>query len=212
MHPADKKDYFLENLMDGLLRGDIQTRYQAYVSAIGNGFMSRNEARERENMNPRKGLDDMLQPLNMTTVADAGAATEAQQPANALAPLWEKAIERSLKREKNDVTGAAQRFLVKGQAAEFASWLTQFYRHDHAAFMAKEFKPILDAQMRIYGWDTSKQVDGFIFDCLSARLAKVQAMSAQQIAVDFEHYPTLAAVDMLEAVDGMLEDLRYENE
>lgn len=50
---------------EGLLRGDVKTRYEAYGSAIEKGWMTRNEARRKENMNPLPGLDRPLRPLNM---------------------------------------------------------------------------------------------------------------------------------------------------
>jgi HK97 family phage portal protein len=57
--------FFAEHLIDGLLRGDIKSRYDAYGSAITNGWITRNEVRLRENLNPIDGLDKPLQPLNM---------------------------------------------------------------------------------------------------------------------------------------------------
>jgi HK97 family phage portal protein len=65
--PAEQEEYFFEFLTDALLRGDTKARYDAYSTAITNGFMSRNEARVRENLNPAPGLDEFLQPLNMGT-------------------------------------------------------------------------------------------------------------------------------------------------
>ncbi|MCH8851726.1 MAG: phage portal protein [Planctomycetes bacterium] len=54
----------VEHLVEGLLRGDTATRYEAYGKAIRDGWMSRNEVRERENLNPQPGLDTFLEPLN----------------------------------------------------------------------------------------------------------------------------------------------------
>lgn len=54
------------NLM-GLLRGDQKSRYEAYAIAVQNGWQTRNEVRHLEDMNSLDGLDDPLQPLNMTT-------------------------------------------------------------------------------------------------------------------------------------------------
>lgn len=62
----ERETYFAEFLVDGLLRGDIVSRYSAYRTAIEAGFMSRNEARIRENMNPEDGLEKFLHPMNMT--------------------------------------------------------------------------------------------------------------------------------------------------
>ena len=69
----ERREYYAEFLIDSLLRGDTATRYEAYGKAIASGWMNRNEARERENMNPGDpALDKFLEPLNM---AEAGAAT-----------------------------------------------------------------------------------------------------------------------------------------
>lgn len=58
-------DIFAEFLVDGLMRGDSVSRSAFYASAITNGWMSRNEVREKENMNSADGLDEFLTPLNM---------------------------------------------------------------------------------------------------------------------------------------------------
>lgn len=50
--------------LDGLLRGDLATRSEFYQKAILSGWMSRNEVRELENMNPIDGLDEMMYPGN----------------------------------------------------------------------------------------------------------------------------------------------------
>lgn len=55
---------FVEHLVDGLLRADTEKRFEAYGKAIRDGWMSRNEVRERENLNPSPGLDTFLEPLN----------------------------------------------------------------------------------------------------------------------------------------------------
>src|SRR5512139_2717077 len=65
---SEKPDLVIEHLVEDMLRTDIQARMTSYVQAITNGIMTRNEVRERENLNPMEGLDEMLQPLNMTTV------------------------------------------------------------------------------------------------------------------------------------------------
>lgn len=51
----DRKKYFAEHLIDGLLRGDLQSRYTAYGIGIDKGFLNRNEVRAWENLNPREG-------------------------------------------------------------------------------------------------------------------------------------------------------------
>ncbi len=54
-----------------LLRGDSKSRALYYHSGILDGWMTRNEARAAENLNPLDGLDEPLRPLNMTSESDA---------------------------------------------------------------------------------------------------------------------------------------------
>ncbi len=56
---------FCEFDMNRLLRGSMSERYAAYGLAIQWGWLTRNEARHKENMQPIKGLDEPLTPLNM---------------------------------------------------------------------------------------------------------------------------------------------------
>jgi len=62
------EDYFPEFKLQVLLRGDTKSRFEAYGKAIQDGWMTRNEVRGLENLNPLEGLDGPLQPLNMTPV------------------------------------------------------------------------------------------------------------------------------------------------
>ena len=48
----EKDDYFPKFNVDGLLRGDYQSRMQGYSIGIANGILSPNEARQKENMQP----------------------------------------------------------------------------------------------------------------------------------------------------------------
>jgi len=73
-------DYYIRFEMDGLLRGDIKSRYQSYAVARQWGFLSANDIRRFENMEPIDGGNVYLQPLNMTDVSanvnDANDAVE----------------------------------------------------------------------------------------------------------------------------------------
>lgn len=73
---AERKRYFVEFLVDGLLRGDIQSRYQAYSIGRQNGWLNGNEIRELENMNAADGLDTFLVNGNMVPADQAGQQPE----------------------------------------------------------------------------------------------------------------------------------------
>jgi HK97 family phage portal protein len=68
-----KDTYFAEFLLQSLLRGTTKDRYDAYAVAIQWGWMSVNDVRRLENLNPLKGGDVYLRPLNMTPSADSSA-------------------------------------------------------------------------------------------------------------------------------------------
>lgn len=62
---SERKAFFAEHLVTGLLRGDVKSRYEAYHMARQDGWLSANDIRELENMNPIEGGDVYLVPLNM---------------------------------------------------------------------------------------------------------------------------------------------------
>jgi HK97 family phage portal protein len=73
--PEEKKVYFFKFNVDGLLRGDYQSRMQGYATARQNGWMSANDIRELENLDripEEAGGDLYLINGNMTKLEDAG--------------------------------------------------------------------------------------------------------------------------------------------
>ncbi len=71
----EKKTYFVKFNVDGLLRGDYQSRMQGYAVARQNGWMSANDIRELENLDripESEGGDLYLINGNMTKLKDAG--------------------------------------------------------------------------------------------------------------------------------------------
>jgi HK97 family phage portal protein len=69
----DDETYFAEHNVNGLLRGDHASRAAFYVSALQNGWMTINEIREAENLNPIGAAGDQhFVQLNMTTLDKIG--------------------------------------------------------------------------------------------------------------------------------------------
>ena len=74
--PAEKKNYFVKFNVEGLLRGDYQSRMSGYATARQNGWMSANDIRELENLDripAEEGGDLYLINGNMLPLKDAGA-------------------------------------------------------------------------------------------------------------------------------------------
>ena len=76
LSPEEKKAYFIKFNVEGLLRGDYQSRMTGYAVGIQNGFMSPNDVRELENLDriPKEdGGDLYLCNGNMLPLSMAGA-------------------------------------------------------------------------------------------------------------------------------------------
>lgn len=88
----ERKTYYFEFLLDGLLRGDFKSRMDGYAVARMWGIMNANEIRGLENLNHYDGGDRYLEPSNEWPVdeprpekvaAPAGAPAKSRKPRKA---------------------------------------------------------------------------------------------------------------------------------
>ena len=100
-----------------LMRGDAASRSAYYQSGIQNGWLTRNEARTAENLNPIQGLDEPLRPLNMV---EEGVAENLEGDAALPKPPAQEATE-----SKDDEAAARVRALVATSAARLARRLSR---------------------------------------------------------------------------------------
>lgn len=84
--PSERATHFAEHLVEGLLRGDSQARANFYSRGILDGWLTRNEARRRENLPPLPKLDEPLQPLNMVPAGTPPAPKSPAPPPEAPKP------------------------------------------------------------------------------------------------------------------------------
>ena len=78
----EKAEYFFKFNVDGLLRGDYQSRMSGYAVGIQNGFMSPNDVRELENLDlipDELGGNLYLTNGNMCPLSIAGAAYKSKE-------------------------------------------------------------------------------------------------------------------------------------
>ena len=78
----EKSDYFIKFNVDGLLRGDYQSRMSGYSVGIQNGFLSPNDVRELENMDlipDELGGNRYLCNGNMIDIGSAARSAESQE-------------------------------------------------------------------------------------------------------------------------------------
>ena len=79
LNEDEKKDYFIKFNLEGLLRGDYQSRMNGYAIARQNGWMSANDIRELEDQDripAEQGGDLYLINGSMLPLANAGAFAE----------------------------------------------------------------------------------------------------------------------------------------
>lgn len=169
MGPEERQQYFIEFLVEGLLRGDFVSRNQGYATARQWGWMSANDIRELENMNPLPdGQGDIyLIPMNMIPAGQAsmpplkppdnynepdlralGESRESRASRPALLRaraaasyrhVFEDAAQRIVEHEKNAVLRAAKKYLGAREATNFTDWLTDFYR-DFPEYIGRQMK------------------------------------------------------------------------
>ncbi len=133
--------YFAEHNLDGLNRGDLLGRYQAYAIGRQWGWLSTNDIRRRENMNPIPGGDDdYLTPLNMTSGADGQARVIEWAPrpsaeaVQRLALMARDAAARAVRKESAAIAKLAER--TGGEGPEWRAGVQAFYQ-EHADFVAR---------------------------------------------------------------------------
>lgn len=75
--PSEQERFFIKFNVDGLLRGDYETRMKGYAIGIQNGFLSPNDCRRLENMNEipdEQGGNKYMVNGNMVSLENVGAA------------------------------------------------------------------------------------------------------------------------------------------
>ena len=80
----EQDQYFPKFNIDGLMRGDYQSRMNGYAVGFSNGFLSPNDIRRLENMDlipAEQGGDDYYLNGSYTKLRDAGSAYGANQVA-----------------------------------------------------------------------------------------------------------------------------------
>jgi HK97 family phage portal protein len=170
--PAERAGLFVEHLVDGLLRGDITSRFNAYAIARQWGWLNADEIRERENMNPIKGGAVYFAPLNMTgldqvgqtqptadaaPVAGAAGADQVRHVRGnvlgALGYVYRDAVERIARRAVRDIGDAARKYLAKDDRDGFLRWLDGF-AFETRTYIERTLTPVAQAHIELCGLRT----------------------------------------------------------
>jgi len=154
----DNEEYFAEFLVDGLLRGDTASRYSAYSIGRNGGWLSADDIREKENMNPLpdgKGKE-YLTPLNMVKTGEK--IPEEKPPTDkdkdrvgrAFNGIFEDTLKRTIRREKADIMRQIRKQKDNFDAKAFDEWVNVFYA-EHRTFVENNLAPIFRARSDALG-------------------------------------------------------------
>lgn len=126
----NERGVFAEHKVDALLRGDTKARYEAYNTGRTAGFLSVNDIRGFENMNPVEGGDIYLTPLNMTDAATVGNGdTDPDEGDDSVAnALLKNACTNVATKEFKGISKNCDR-------DDYEEWIDSFFGK-HAAFVA----------------------------------------------------------------------------
>lgn len=178
----ERKRYFAEHSIEGLLRGDSQARAEYYAKMFQIGVFSINDIRELENQNSiGSDGDKHFVPLNMVSVDRAGQPTP--QPARNLEPIVADARARILRRAKADIMREAEKRAKNGDLDGLPIWLEEFCA-DHAEFTERNLLPIYEvlgspSEARIVARNhVEKLKDGLIFAVFQVKLGQMDIISA----------------------------------
>jgi len=163
---TDEKDsFYCEFLVDARLRSDTKTRFETYALAIQYGVMSPNEARERENLNPYDGGDEIKVYFSDGSQSDEpddqqGEAEEEPAPSSDDREYKVRIANRDLlfdrlqsmnKRLVNSARTAAKK---PERFGEFVNNL----RANHGTVMQDALRPVCQLTGAMFGRDSEKML------------------------------------------------------
>jgi HK97 family phage portal protein len=136
---GDTGEYFAEFLLDAQLRGDQKTRYESYALGRQWGFLSVNDVRRLENMNPVPDGDEYLNPMNMIPLGTQPPAKPSPKPGQD-ARLREFALAAAQRVVRKEVKAIGNAFAkANGNLVEFKKSIQDFYAA-HGSFVAETMR------------------------------------------------------------------------
>jgi hypothetical protein len=144
----EQADYVPEYLLEGFLRADSAGRASFYKSGIENRWLTPNEARERESLNPLPGGDQFPElPKTRRREHDDEEDTRDPRgrPVGRAALIVEEACARVVQKELAAASKAAQKFA--NDSPGWQAWCREFY-DGHASFVGTVLKLRSDAARR----------------------------------------------------------------
>jgi HK97 family phage portal protein len=74
--PVDRSEVVIEHKVEGLLRADSKGRSEFYAAMVGNGLMTRNEVRRKENLPQMPSADQLTAQVNLAPLSMLGQQSQ----------------------------------------------------------------------------------------------------------------------------------------
>lgn len=135
LFPEDDEN-FAEFSVEGLLRGDSQTRADLYTRLFQTGAITPNEIREFENKNPYSGGDEFYVQLNMVPVKEALTEQEVEEIEET--SIQERA--KKIKQVKNKRSARSRSRIARSYERTFGDASLRVIRREEADIMREARK------------------------------------------------------------------------
>lgn len=213
---TDRGQLFAEHLLTALLRGDTLARYQAYAIGRQWGYLSANDVRELENMNPAAGGDAYLVPLNMVPADQVGlaGAGEANPGAPAVTAVDGGGTRARAERRAETRSLEARRRLGQSYRRVFADAARRVLRREEADVL-REARRLLgqrDARDEFLAWLQRFYQDHrqFVAERMRAAFAgyceAIAAEAAEEVSAD-----PATSLDLTAFVDAFVAEFAAEH-
>ena len=190
--------YYAKFNMGALLRGDSAARGALYQSAISYGWMSPNDARELEDMNPVEDGDTYFRPANLVPLGQVSVAPSTPATPMPISPSEQKGQDASADTARLRLlmmaTSTAERCVRKECAAlrrmserkASQEEVTEFYE-EHASFVAEVLRIDLNRSRFRYMARAAEVADAIFWaeeatEAFGLLVERVQAEEAAELA------------------------------
>ena len=196
----ERVNYFAEHCVDGLLRGDIKSRYEAYHTARMDGWLNADEIRELENLNPMEDGQGRVYtvPLNMVNLKSITGTKDGVTPdRNTIRSVPVRAITERPAGLTRQVIAHSYKRIIEDAAARVvrreAERVKKLTREVFAARSKRnldKFSVVLEELYGQFGEYLTKQVSPSFFSLAGAisSQAQAEALSNEDISTQIDKF------------------------
>lgn len=184
---VERNKFYIEHLVDSILRGDTKTRNEAYQIMRQNGIINADEWRELENMNPLpdgKGTSYLI-PMNMGLAGEDGTVevisgqgqsaqrsiekredegpdpnVEARRDVeHSFRPVFFEAARRVTKREVKTIREQLNKADFATDPQQFRTWLRKYYEEENIEWIRDYFSAAFDGLFSAISKHAAREVE-----------------------------------------------------